>query len=384
MKLSSLRVKVIGVVLVCLLAAAASILAVLHLNFAHQTDQITRDAIAESQQVFRNLEDADINKMSAVLEAILTNDAFGGSYSEAHRQALYAQAKPLFERMKSKYHFTLWQYNNPEPAGTVFLRLHRPEQFGDPLQRWMYDECVRTKSLVAGKELGHSGFALRVMMPQQDHQGHILGYVEVGEQIGHFFSTMQTQTGNQFGLALKKSLLQRDKWADFRKSQGNPDNWDDLQDIVVADRTTQDDKLMNVQINIDSIPNDGEILGRISSGGATYVRGVFPVFTADGKRTGAVFVAKDMTAAFASLRNLELKVGGLILVVMIIIAAITSFMLNVWVFRRLDNMIEIATRVVGGDYECEIRKSADDEIGEFEYLFDQFRKVFLDAVKTRS
>ena len=247
MKLSSLRVKVIGAVLICLLGAAAGILTVLHLSFARETEQVTRDAIVEAQQIFQNLEKADINKMSAVLESILSNDAYSGSYTEARRQELYARAKPLFERMKGEYHFTLWQFNNPESVGTVFLRLHNPTQFGDPLKRWMYDECVRTRSLVAGKELGHSGFALRVMMPQQDQEGHILGYVEVGEEIGRFFGIMQTQTGNQYGLALKKSLLQRDKWVDFRKSLGKPDNWDDLPNSVVADRTTQDDRLVNAK-----------------------------------------------------------------------------------------------------------------------------------------
>ena len=381
MKLNSLRVKVIGAVLLCLLAAGAGILAAVHSTFVQETNQVTREAIVEAQTVFQNLENADINKMSAVLEAILSNDAFTGSYSEAGRQALYARAKPLFERMKSEYRFTLWQYNNPEPVGTVFLRLHHPDQFGDPLRRWMYDECVRTKSRVAGKELGHSGFALRVMMPQLDRQGHVLGYVEVGEQIGRFFDIMRTQTGNQYGLALKKSLLQRDKWIDFRKSQEKPDNWDDQPDTVVADRTSQDNALMSAPIPIDGIPEGGEILGRVSSGGAIYSRGVFPVFSADGKRSGEVVVAKDMTAAFARLSNLELKVAGLVLGLMVVVSTIIGFMLNSWVFRRLDNMIGIATCVVGGDYECEIRRSANDEIGEFEHLFDQFRKVFLGVVK---
>jgi HAMP domain-containing protein len=381
MKVSSLQVKVIGVMVICLLAAAVSILGVLHLNFAQQTDQITHESVAEARLIFMNLEKADIIKMSAVLESILSGDAFRSSYTEAGRRVLYAQAQPLFQRMKSEYNFTLWQYNNPESAGTVFLRMHRPEKFGDPLQRWMYDECVRTKSVVAGKELGHSGFALRVMMPQRDRQGKVLGYVEVGEQIGQFFSVMQTQTGNQYGLALKKSLLQRDKWADFRKSQGKADNWDDLHDIVVADRTTQDDRLMNVHVDIDSIPNDGEALGRVSVGNTTYIRGAFPVASADGKRSAAVFVAKDVTLAFARARNLELRVAGLIFVVMGAISVIVGLMLRSWVFRRLDNMIEIATCVVGGDYEREIRKSANDEIGQFEHLFEQFRKVFLGVVK---
>jgi hypothetical protein len=45
-----------------------------------------------------------------------------------------------------------------------------------------------------------------------------------------------------------------------------------------------------------------------------------------------------MTAEFASLRNLELKVAGLIVGVMVIISVIIGYMLNTWIFRRLDNM----------------------------------------------
>jgi len=384
MRLSSLRVKVIGVVALCLFLAALGILTVIQASFASQTDRMTRDAIVQARQAFLELEQTEIGKLSAVLEAILTSDAYAGSYTDSHRQELYANAKPLFERLRTQYQFTLWQYNNRERQGTVYLRIHNPTQFGDPLERSMYERCVRTKQLVAGKELGHSGFALRVMMPQRDRQGQILGYVEVGEQIGHFFGRMQTQTGNQYGLALKKALLQPDKWADFRKSRGERDNWNDLDTIVAADRTLEDNRLMDIHLDIDSLPPDGEALGQTSIGSNKYVRGVFPIFSVDGQRSGAIFVAKDMTRSFADLRALEIKVIVMIVGVVVLISVVVGFMLNSFVFRRLDNMIEVATRVVGGDYECEIRKSADDEIGDFEHLFDQFRKVFLRVVKAHS
>jgi HAMP domain-containing protein len=52
-------------------------------------------------------------------------------------------------------------------------------------------------------------------------------------------------------------------------------------------------------------------------------------------------------------------------------------LLNRLVFRRLEHIIRIATRVVGGDYESEIRVSSHDEVGEFELLFEQFRSVFV-------
>jgi hypothetical protein len=49
------------------------------------------------------------------------------------------------------------------------------------------------------------------------------------------------------------------------------------------------------------------------------------------------------------------------------------------IFRRLDNIVMVATRVVGGDYATEITVSSDDEVGQFELLFEQFRCVFVDV-----
>jgi HAMP domain-containing protein len=55
-------------------------------------------------------------------------------------------------------------------------------------------------------------------------------------------------------------------------------------------------------------------------------------------------------------------------------------LLNNLVFRRLHHIIKVATRVVGGDYESEIRVGSDDEVGQLEQLFEQFRRVFVDLL----
>jgi hypothetical protein len=36
--------------------------------------------------------------------------------------------------------------------------------------------------------------------------------------------------------------------------------------------------------------------------------------------------------------------------------------------------------VVGGDFESEIKVSADDEVGQLEELFEQFRQVFVNIL----
>ncbi|HEY5957448.1 MAG TPA: HAMP domain-containing protein, partial [Polyangiaceae bacterium] len=50
------------------------------------------------------------------------------------------------------------------------------------------------------------------------------------------------------------------------------------------------------------------------------------------------------------------------------------------VFRRLDAISRVATRVVGGDFETPIRVGPRDEIGKFEELLEQFRGVVVSLV----
>ena len=47
----------------------------------------------------------------------------------------------------------------------------------------------------------------------------------------------------------------------------------------------------------------------------------------------------------------------------------------------VDKVKEALAPIVGGDYERKIPVSSDDEIGQFESLFDQFRQVFVSVAK---
>ena len=70
-----------------------------------------------------------------------------------------------------------------------------------------------------------------------------------------------------------------------------------------------------------------------------------------------------------------LTVVALALGTMLVLSLLTRL-----VFRRLQHIIVVATRVVGGDHESEIKVSSDDEVGQFEQLFEQFWRVLEDVL----
>ncbi len=57
-------------------------------------------------------------------------------------------------------------------------------------------KAIETKGLGAGKELGKTAFALRVVRPWFGQDGKLLGYLELGEEIDHFLGRMKAQTGD--------------------------------------------------------------------------------------------------------------------------------------------------------------------------------------------
>ncbi|MFZ0793051.1 MAG: hypothetical protein WAM65_04720, partial [Candidatus Korobacteraceae bacterium] len=120
-----------------------------------------------------------------------------------------------------------------------------------------------------------------------------------------------------------------------------------------------------------------QVLERYKEANSVFVRGIFPIRDASGKTVGAMFVVRDISEFYLAMQHTQN------VLVLMTVAALTLGMLSVLmllnrlVFRRLKDIIRVATRVVGGDYESEIRVSSHDEVGEFELLFEQFRSVFV-------
>jgi HAMP domain-containing protein len=271
-------------------------------------------------------------------------------------------------------------FHTPGPDMSVFLRLHNPPAFGDHLNRFMDHEVARTHGTVNGNELARAGFAVRIIRPFYDSRGQLAGYIEFGEEIGRFIHEMKGQTGDDYGLLLNKRFVDRKFWADSSAILKRRDNWGDNPNFVVADRTSASDSIIQFEGDLASVAGAGKVLERFNEGDSVFVRGIFPIFDTANNTVGAMFVVRDISAIYASMRRTQnllvlLNVAGLVAGSLLIL-----LLLNQLVFRRLRRIIVVATRVVGGDFEAEIQVHSHDEIGQFEQLFEQFRRVFLDLL----
>jgi len=379
MKWKLIRTKVLAALAACLVVGVGGILALMHYSFARNSQALATESVTGAQKLFTILETREISKMTAVSETLIMNPQVRDAFAAKDRSRLLELTAPLYPKLKREG-ITNWMFHTPEPDMAVFLRLHNPPKFGDHLNRFMDKEVARTHAMVVGNELAKAGFAVRILRPVYDSQGGVTGYVELGEEIGQFIQAMKRQTGDDYGLLLSKKFVDRQFWADSSAVWKRRDNWDDNPNFVVADKTTATDSIIQFQGELAAVPDQGKVLEWFHDGDSVFVRGIFPIHDAAGNTVGAMFVVRDISGFYLAMRHTRNVLVLLTAVALTLGIFLVLTLLSRLVFRRLEHIIVVATRVVGGDYESEIRVESDDEVGQFEQLFEQFRRVFVDLL----
>ena len=373
-----IKTKVIFTIVACLGVAAAVVINLIDRSYRNNLQLVTEEALAEAQQGLDNLEKNDTRTLLASLEALRTNDKIREVFLKNDPEALYNLTRPLYESFKQRYHITHWYFIKPD--GTCFLRVHDRAQSGDVVKRATFAAAVATKDFGAGKELGKTAFALRAVRPWYDEHGTLLGYLELAEEIDHFLSMMKQQTGNEYGLLVKKGFLDEKNWASARAAQGLKNNWGDRAEQVLVDTTSSETSFIAYDGDLASLPDGGTVVQTMVADGKAYVRGLVPVYDAARRKVGGVFVLHDITPMYVGMKSTRNLVTIAIFGLMVALSGIMIFMLGRLIFRRLHAVTETATRVVGGDFETHIVCSSEDEVGELEGLLEQFRAVFVNTL----
>ena len=132
--------------------------------------------------------------------------------------------------------------------------------------------------------------------------------------------------------------------------------------------------------DFSALPSAGEALDRFHEGNSEYLRGGFPIQDVARNRVGAIFVARDITSFYVSMRRTDVMIAVSTVVAVLVGSGIFLLMLSRLIFRRLGPIIKEATWVAAGDYGTEIKVSSEGEVGQLEQLFEQFRQIFMDVL----
>jgi HAMP domain-containing protein len=271
--------------------------------------------------------------------------------------------------MRARDRITHWYFIEPGPVPAVFLRVHRPELHDDVVNRATLRIAAETMDLGAGKELGRTAFALRAVRPWV-RDGKLLGYMELAEEIDHFLGAIKSRTGDEYGLLVKKKFLDERAWAAVLGPRSN--TWNDRPDVVVVDTTTFTEGIIDFGGDLETIPDAGLSLDEVERGDRSYVRGIFPVRDAAGRKVGGLFVLHDFTPQHAAIRAALLQTFLAIVAVFALSAAAIAGAVHVLLFRRLARLrdaLEARADAAGLPPGRVVALESEDEIGRLEALF---------------
>ncbi len=133
----------------------------------------------------------DIENTKMAVFSVSNDNHIAQLFAARDRQKMLDDLLPTFENVKNE----VSQFQFHLPNSDSFLRLHKPEKFGDSLKsfRFTVNKANETKQVVSGIEKGKAGFGIRVVAPMS-YNGEHLGTVEYGKNFGKkFLSDLKTQ-----------------------------------------------------------------------------------------------------------------------------------------------------------------------------------------------
>ncbi|MBF0160574.1 MAG: hypothetical protein HQL58_13755 [Magnetococcales bacterium] len=169
--------------------------------------------------------------LKSQIHAIAKIETLKQAFLSGNRSALLQQSLPINRMMLEDNYITHFCFH--DLSGVNFLRVHRPDQFGDKIDRHTLKQAQATGETVFGVELGPLGTTtLRVVIPWLSH-GEPIGYLELGKEISHIILTMQGQLGFELYTFIDKAFLNQQQWQAGVKTLGLPSaEWNRFQSLV--------------------------------------------------------------------------------------------------------------------------------------------------------
>lgn len=151
------------------------------------------------------------------------------------RKQLLAIYEPFFQQLRDEYAITHFYFHRPDRVN--LLRLHKPEKYGDHIDRYTAREAEQSGKAAWGVELGPLGtFTLRVVQPV--HVGNtLIGYLELGQEIEGILNLIHKRLGVELAVSIHKEAIDQQKWGAGMEMLGREGRYDRYKDKVLIYQT---------------------------------------------------------------------------------------------------------------------------------------------------
>ncbi len=290
--------------------------------------------------------------LKMAMTIFLSNKNYKQLFADGNRDELLKELLPLYKNnLKKKYDIAQFQFHKP-PA-ISFLRLHKPQKYGDDLSsfRQTVVDANNMKSEITGLEVGRGGPGLRIVYPVENSGEHI-GTVEFGVGFGNILERISKSLGVEYAIGIKENAFKKAKRFNNKKN-------DILKDDLVFYKFSSDsikqyisENSLTNTLSIFESPNDKSIASI-----------AFPIRDYTNKDIGSILLYKDISSILergtAEARNR----AGIILFVSFLVAFGITFFTHKNIVTPLGRISKAAKEFSAGKKNVTCGKQKNDEIG---------------------
>jgi len=173
------------------------------------------------------------SKVFLALEEIIINDPrLHQALKEKNRDKLFSLFQKEYQHLNKTLGVTHFYFHDVDLVNV--LRLHKPNHFGDKVQRLTALQARETSQPSVGMELGLLGtFTLRVVQPIFS-KNKLLGFIELGIEIEQIAAQALKDKHSQWVIIINKETLEQKAWQRGRQLLNREDNWNQFENVIMA------------------------------------------------------------------------------------------------------------------------------------------------------
>ncbi len=230
LKSKSLRIRVLVPLITALILLLGSIALILQQSQQKVLEQELAAKARETERLFREYRFEEAKTLSLALSTLTLNRELLAAFKARDRERLLGLTESYFEGLRSHFDVTHLYFTGPDRVN--ILRLHKPDLYGDRVDRFTTLEAEKTGREAQGFELGPLGtFTLRVVTPWYDGN-RLLGYVELGMETEHIREELQGILDSNVYAFIHKDFIHREGWEAGIRVLGHKEEWGHFPDSV--------------------------------------------------------------------------------------------------------------------------------------------------------
>ena len=258
------------------------------------------ESAASVERLFRQGLENEASMMQAALTVIARDDGIKKAFLGQNREELLKLAWPLFNNLRATNRVSHFYFTDAERVN--YLRVHKPDEYGDTIDRITTLRAAEARVPARGIELGPLGtFTLRVVLPW--YQGDtLIGFLELGEEIDHITDEAHRVLGADLLVLVYEQFLGLTQWETGKKMLGHKDDLPRFGESVVVGRA-----MKKIPTGLIKVLEQGKQIHKdqfhVEEDGKHLYITFLPLFDISEIEIGNFVVVRDITGAQAGFRN---------------------------------------------------------------------------------